>query len=165
MIDTLPRDFHLRSPMLSDLETVHRLIEVCDIAEFGAPDLTLSDLRTMWQGPTFNLETDAWMVVDSEDRLVGYADVEHRQHVRIYMFMRVLPEFVGQGIEDYLLQQAEVWAQQQISLAEPGVRVTLNGWTSDPNETALRAFERAGFKEIRRHWRMEVEMSQAPKAH
>jgi len=164
MIETLPRDFHIRSPKLSDLETVYRLIEVCDIAEFGTRDLTLSDLRTLWQGPTFSLETDAWMVVDAEDRLVGYADVEHRQHVRIYTFVRVHPELVGQGIEEYLLQQTEVWAQRQIPLAEPGVRVTLNGWTGDQNDTALRAYERAGFKEVRRHWRMEVEMSQAPMA-
>jgi mycothiol synthase len=164
MIDTHPRDFHIRSPKLSDLETVYRLIEVCDIAEFGTPDLTLSDLRTLWQGPTFNLETDAWMVVDTEGRLVGYADVEHRQHVRIYTFVRVLPGLVGQGIEEYLLQQAEIWTEQQITLAEPGVRVTLNGWTGDQNDTALRAFERAGFKEVRRHWRMEVKMSQSPMA-
>ncbi len=162
MKDTFSTDFQVRSPKLSELEAVHRLIEVCDITEYGTPDITLNDLRTLWQGPTFNLETDAWMVVDAEDRLVGYADVEHRQHVRIYTLVRVLPELAGRGIEEYLLQLAEVRVQKRISHEEPGVRVTLNSWSSDRNGTALQAFERAGFKEVRRHWRMEVEMPQAP---
>ena len=80
MIDNFSTDFLVRHPRMSDLEAVHRLLEVCDIAEYGAPDFTLEDLRTLWQGPTFNLATDAWIVIASGDRLVGYADVQHRQH-------------------------------------------------------------------------------------
>jgi mycothiol synthase len=128
------------------------------------PDITLDDLHTLWQGPTFNLATDAWMVIAPGDRLIGYADVEHRQHTRIYTLVRVLPEYAGQRIEEFLLQLAEEWAQRQIPLAKPGVRVTLNSWTSNLNDAAPRSFERAGFKEVRRHWRMEVEMSEYPLA-
>jgi mycothiol synthase len=162
MIDNFLPDLLVRPPMMSDLEAVHRLLEVCDIAEYGAPDFTLDDLRTFWQGPTFNLETDAWMVIAPGDRLVGYADVQHRQHVRIYTLLYVLPEYSGRGIEENLLQLAEDWAQPQLSLAKPGVRVTLNSWASNQNDSAQRSFERAGFKEVRRSWRMEIGMSQAP---
>src|SRR5438034_2050904 len=100
MIDKFSTDFLVHPPMMSDLEAVHRLLEVCDIAEYGAPDITLDDLRTFWQGPAFNMETDAWMVVAPGDRLIGYADVEHRQHVRIYTHVRVLPEYAGKGAEE-----------------------------------------------------------------
>jgi mycothiol synthase len=162
MINTFYTDFDIRSPKLSDLETVHRLIEACDIAEYGTPDLTLGDLRAMWEGPTFHLETDAWMVVDTGGRLIGYADIEHRQHIRAYTLVRVLPEFAGRGIEEYLLQRAEVWTQQQIALAKAGVRVTLNSWTGNHNEVARQSFEGVGFKEVRRFWRMEIDMSEAP---
>ncbi len=136
MIDNFSTDFLVRPPMMSDLEAVHRLLEICDIAEYDAPDFTLEDLRTHWQGPTFNLATDAWMVVAPGDRLVGYADVQHRQHVRIYTLVRVLPEFAGQGIEENLLHLAEEWAQRQIPLAKPGARVTLFSWGSNLNNTA-----------------------------
>ena len=162
MIDTFSTDFHIRRPKLSDLEIVHTLIEVCDIAEYGTPDLTPSDLRAMWQGPTFNLETDAWMVVDSGGRLVGYADVQHRQHVRIYSYVRVLPELAGQGIEGHLLNQVEEWATKHIPLAKPDARVTLFAWESSLNTIAQKAHLQAGYQEIRRFWRMEIEMSQAP---
>ena len=162
MIDTFATNYHVRSPKLSDLETVHRLIEVCGIAEYGTPDLTLDDLRVMWQGPTFNLETDAWMVVDSGDRLIGYADVLHRQHVHTYMFVRVLPELAGRGIEGHLLQLIEGWAQRNIPEAQPDARVTLLTWESDRNNTAQQALTQAGFQEVRRSWRMEIDMSEAP---
>jgi mycothiol synthase len=164
MRDNFSTDFRVRPPVMSDLEAVHRLHEVCDIAEYGAPDITLEELRTVWLGPGFNLAADAWMVIAPGDKLVGYADVEHREHVRTYTFMRVLPEFAGQGIEEHLLHLAEEWTQRHISLAKPGVRVTLNSWTSNQNDAAQRSFERSGFKEVRRSWRMEIEMSQAPNA-
>ena len=164
MIHNFSTDFLVRPPMMSDLEAVHRLLEVCDIAEYGAPDFTLEDLRTLWQGPTFTLATDAWMVIAPGDRLVGYTDVQHRQHVRIYALVSVLPEFTGRGIEEHLLHLAEEWAQRQISLAKPDVRVTLFSWCSSLNNTAQQALLQTGITEVRRSWRMEIEMSQAPVA-
>jgi mycothiol synthase len=164
MIDNVSTEFLVRPPAINDLEAVHRLLEVCDIAEYGVPDITLEDLRTLWQGPTFNMATDAWMVIAPGDQLIGYADVEHRQHVRIYALVRALPEYAGQGVVEYLLQLAEDWAQKQISLAKPGVRVTLFSWTSNLNDAGQQGILRAGFKEVRRSWRMEIEMSEAPLA-
>jgi mycothiol synthase len=164
MMNTVSTDFFVRPPMMNDLESVHKLLEVCDIAEYGVPDITLGDLRTLWQGPTFNLATDAWIVIAPGNRLIGYADVEHRQHVRIYTLVRVLPEYASRGIEEHLLQLVADWAQGQIPLAKPGVRVTLNSWASNRNDAAQQSYERSGFKEVRRHWRMEIEMLEAPTA-
>ena len=164
MRDNFSTDFRVRPPVMSDLEAVHRLHEVCDIAEYGTPDITLEELRTVWLGPGFKLAADAWMVIAPGDKLVGYADVEHREYVRTYTFMRVLPEFAGQGIEEHLLHLAEEWTQRHISLAKPGVRVTLNSWTSNQNDAAQRSLEGTEFKEVRRSWRMEIEMPEAPLA-
>jgi mycothiol synthase len=156
MINTFYTDFDIRSPRLSDVEAVHRLIEACEIAEYGTPDLTLGDLRAMWEGPTFHLETDAWMVVDSGGRLVGYADVQHRQHVR------VLPELAGQAIEEHFLNRVEGWATMQIPFAQTDARVTMFTWASDRNSAPQQAVLQAGFHEVRCSWRMEIEMSEAP---
>jgi mycothiol synthase len=162
MIDNFSADFLVRPPVMSDLEAVHRLVEICDVAEYGAPDFTLEDLRTLWHGPTFNLTKDAWMVVAPGNKLVGYADVQHRQYVRAYTFVRVLPEFAGQGIEEHLLSLAEEWVQRQISLAKPEARVILFSWEGSLNNTAQQVLLHSGFKEVRRSWRMEIEMSEAP---
>jgi mycothiol synthase len=164
MIDNFSADLLVRPPTMDDLTVVHRLLAVCDIAEYGVPDITPGDLRTLWQGPTFNLSTDAWMVIAPGNRLIGYADVEHRQHVRIYTLVRVLPEYAGQGIEEYLLKLAEDWARRHITLAEPDVRVTLISWNSDLNGALQHSLLRSGFQEARRSWRMEIGLSQAPQA-
>ena len=110
MINNFSTDFLVRPPTMNDLEAVHRLLEVCDIAEYGVPDITLGDLRTLWQGPTFNMATDAWMVIAPGNQLIGYAAMVHRKHVRIYTLARVFPEYAGQGIEEYLHHLAEEWA-------------------------------------------------------
>lgn len=162
MIEILPKDFFVRPPIMDDLLVVHKLIEECDIAEYGEPEITLDDLRILWQSPTFNMASDTWMVIAPGNRLVGYADMEQREYARIFTFVRVIPAYADQGIGEHLLQLAEQWAMRQIPLAKPGVRVTLNSWTSSLNSAAQRDFERAGFKEVRRHWRMELEMNKAP---
>ncbi len=59
MIDILPKDFFVHPPTMDDLESVYKLIEECDIAEYGEPEITLDDLRILWQSPTFNMASDA----------------------------------------------------------------------------------------------------------
>ncbi len=69
MIDILPKDFFVRPPTMDDLLVVHKLIEECDIAEYGEPEITLDDLRILWQSPTFNMASDAWMVIAPGDKV------------------------------------------------------------------------------------------------
>ena len=164
MIDTLPQSFLMRRPTMDDLEAVHRLFEICEIAELGGPEITLDDLRTLWIMSTFNLESDAWLVTSAKGQPVGYADMEQREHARIFTLVRVHPDYVGRGVGEYLLEQAEAWVRRQIPLAAPEVRVTLSSFTGGSYEEAKRLFEGQGFKEIRRSWRMEIDMSDMPPA-
>jgi mycothiol synthase len=162
MTNTLPEGYEVRRPTLDDVEAVSDLLNICDTAEYGEPDITLDDLRTEWQAPTFHMDTDAWMVIAPGGKLVGYADMGQRQHAKIYAFVRVLPEYAGQGIGEHLLQLAEAWGRQHMAEADPQVRVTLNSWASFNNEVAQQRLERAGYEVIRRNWRMEIDMEAAP---
>jgi mycothiol synthase len=162
MTNTLPEGYEVRRPTLDDVEAVSDLLNVCDTAEYGEPDITLDDLRTEWQAPTFHMDTDAWMVIAPGGKLVGYADMGQRQHAKIYAFVRVLPEYAGQGIGEHLLQLAEAWGRQHMAEADSQVRVTLNSWASFNNEVAQQRLERAGYEVIRRNWRMEIDMEAAP---
>ena len=162
MTNTLPEGYEVRRPTMDDVEAVSDLLNVCDIEEYGEPDITLDDLRTEWQAPTFHLDSDAWMVTAPGGKLVGYADMGQRQHAKIYVFVRVLPEYAGQGIGEHLLQLAEAWGRQHMAEADPQVRVTLNSWASFNNEVAQQRLERAGYEVIRRNWRMEIDMEAAP---
>src|SRR5436309_2375753 len=163
-IDTLPKHFLVRRPSMDDLKAVYELLSTCDIAEYGTPDLTEEELRSEWSSPTLNIETDVWVVVSSENKVIGYASVGDKEHVRIFAFTRVHPDYRNEGIGNYLLRLAEARALQHIPEAPADARVTMNHWTSSLNEEAQRALEQEGFTRIRTHWRMEINMEQAPPA-
>ena len=162
MAGSIPEGFLVRSPRVDDLETVHELLRVCDIGDYGEPEITLDDLRTEWQAPTFDREADARIVIAPGGKVVGYADMGQREHARIFAFVRVLPEYANQGIGEHLLSLAEQWAHKQMLQAKPEARVTLNSFVSSRNEEDQRFFARMGMKEVRRSWRMKIEMDEAP---
>jgi mycothiol synthase len=162
MTADFPTGFLVHPPEMDDLEAVYKLIEACDIADYGEPDITLDELRTEWQGPNFDMENDAWMVSAPGGRVVGYADMGQREHTRVYAIVRVLPEYVDRGIMEPLFYLSEQWARQQIPQAKPEARITLNHFASSRNQKVQRLFEQLGMKEIRRHWRMEIELDEAP---
>ena len=162
MINTLLAGFNVRAPRMDDLEAVSEVVAACDIAAYGAPDVSFEELRTAWQSPQFQLETDAYVVATPEGRIVAYGDVEDREHVRIYSFVRVHPEYWGRGIGRYLLSLTEARARQHIDQAPPGTRVSLNNWTVGVNEAAGQLLRQEGYTLIRHSWRMEIELDKTP---
>ncbi len=162
MIDTLLAGFTVRAPGMDDLEAVSAVITACDIADCGKTDISLEEIRTVWQSPHFQLETDAYVVATPEGRIVGYGDVEDREHVRLYSFVRVHPEYWGRGIGTHLLRLTEARARQHILQARPGTRISLNNWIVGENEAARRLLQQEGYTQIRHSWRMEIELGVAP---
>ena len=159
-MDTLPGKFLVRPPKMDDLEAVLAVINACDLADDGMLDHTLDELRAFWQSPDFNLDTDAWLVSTSEGRIVGTADVD-RHHVRIYSFIRVHPDYRGRGIEPELLHLTEARAQQLVALAPSHARVVLGNWVSPADNTTRQLLEQAGYKLVRKFWRMEKVLDRA----
>ena len=150
-----------RSPKMKDLEAVTELIVTCEMAEHGTSDYTIDDLRSEWQRPSFNLETDAWVVLTAKGQPVGYASVWHKEHEQIYMFARVHPEYRRRGIGTLLVRLAEQRARLHIQQARPGTRVTLSSSVSSINEVARKLLEREGYTSIRQFWRIVIEMDES----
>src|SRR3977135_4395541 len=94
--ELLPCGFTLRPPTMEDLEAVTRLINTYEIAVDETPETTLDEMRTKWQVPHFHLDTDARVVLSREGEYVGVLEMGHRQHMKIYMYGGVLPEYQGQ---------------------------------------------------------------------
>src|SRR5258708_712808 len=162
MTADFPAGFLVRPPEMDDLEAVHKLIEVCDIGLAIIRDRALGELRVGWGGPNCDMENDAGVVSARGGRVVGYADMGQGEHTRVYALVRVLPEYVDRGIVEPLFDLSEQWARQQIPQAKPEARITLNHFASSRNQKEQRLFEQLGMKEIRRHWRMEIELDEAP---
>jgi GNAT superfamily N-acetyltransferase len=150
-----------RSPKMKDLEAVAELIVTCEIAEYGASDYTVEDLRSDWQRPSFNLETDAWAILTTKGQFVGYASVSHKEYEQIYMFTRVHPEYRDRGIGTLLVRLSEERARLHIRQAPPGTRITLKSVVSSVNEVARQLLEREGYAPVRKFWRIVIEMDES----
>ncbi|HJT56756.1 MAG TPA: GNAT family N-acetyltransferase, partial [Ktedonobacteraceae bacterium] len=164
MADLFEKNFLVRPPTMDDLNAVVEMLLASDIDEWGEPDSSVEEVRAEWQAIGFNLETDAWVVINSSGRIVGYASVRDRGHGRIMSLVKVHPDFRGQGIATHLLQLTEARAKQHILLVQPDARVTLNTHISHVNEGAGLLLASKGYTYARSTWAMAIEMEEAPPA-
>lgn len=160
--DTLPQNFLVRVPSMDDLQAVYDVVSTCDMADNGMLDFTLEDLRISWHDPDFNLAIDAWVITTQDHKIIAYADTGHRQHAKIFGWVRVYPEYRGQGLEQYLIHLTEARARQHIMLAPAHARVSISNGTGHNNKAYAHILEQEGYNYIRSFWRMEIEMDKAP---
>jgi len=147
---------------MEDLEAVTELLVACDIADYGMPDRTKEDILTDWRRPDFNLDTDAWVIVTTDGRFVGYAHVWPCNSMHTSVFASVHPAYRNRGIGMLLLRLAEERAREQINAAPPAARISLTSVVSHSNEAARWLFEREGYTPVQQFWRLIVEMEDEP---
>jgi mycothiol synthase len=161
---TLPPEFTLRHATWTDLNGVAQLIlDVCTAD--GDPTIASSpsDLLQAWKSPGFQLETDAWVVIAPDQRVVGYEEFVNRNaHASLNGDGYVHPDFNGLGIGSTLLSCLGERAQAEIAQAEPGLRVFIRNAMAIGDKTGREIHEAAGYKPIRFSWRMEIELESAP---
>lgn len=156
------RNLLARAPQMEDLEAVTELLVACDIADFGMPDRTKEDIHAEWCRPDFNLDTDAWIIVTTDGRFVGYAHVWPCNSMHTSVFASVHPAYRNRGIGMLLLRLAEERAREQINAAPPAARISLTSVVSHSNEAARWLFEREGYTPVQQFWRLIVEMEDEP---
>ncbi|HET8843915.1 MAG TPA: GNAT family N-acetyltransferase, partial [Ktedonobacteraceae bacterium] len=162
MNSILVEDLTVRPATIEDITILYGLTQAYDYAQYGEPDFTLADVRGLLSGPRMNLTEDSLLAFDKTGQLVGVLILEHARYAKFFAMVRILPGYEDPQLENFFFNYAERWAYERMSQAEPGVRVTLATWATARDLAARRTIEEAGFKEIRRFWRMEIEMSEAP---
>jgi hypothetical protein len=70
----LPGNVAARPPEPADLGAVIEVVAASELAATGVADVTLEDVRSDWQRPSFDLARDAVVVTDG-GRVVAYAEV------------------------------------------------------------------------------------------
>jgi mycothiol synthase len=162
--EILPTNFLVRVPKMDDLQEVFELSIACDMADSGIVDFTLEEYRMSWLDPDFNLATDAWVITGLDGKIVGYAETGQRQHAKIFGWVRVLPDYRGQGLEQYLIHLTEARARQHITQAAPQVRVTISNGSSHNNQAFAGILGQEGYTYRRSFCRMEIDMEEVPPA-
>lgn len=156
--------FTVRPTRWSDLEAVTTLIRAVLTADGDAISAVSSaELEREWKSEGFTLEADSWVAATDDGRVVGCEEFNHR-HAHAYFNGDgyVHPEFRGLGIGTALLRKVEERARVEMQLAEPDLRVYIRNGMSGADKSAREIHESEGYKLIRYHWMMEINLTEAP---
>jgi mycothiol synthase len=132
----------LRAPVPEDAPEVLAVLVARDIADLGAPDYKLEDLRDEWRASEFDLSADAQVVELSGGQIVGYAAIRAPGTLAV-----VAPQFEGRGIGARVLQWAE---RRERELGRERHRQ----WIAAKNRRARELLCAAGYSHERSYWRM-----------
>ena len=156
----------LRPAQWADLHAVTKLIyDVCEADGDVTVAVTPEELEREWKAPGFDLEKNAWVVVTSDGRVVGYEEFNDRHaHASLMGDGYVHPEFMGRGVGTAMLRALDVRAREEMELAEPDLRVFIRNGMSIGDKVAREMHEAEGYKAIRFSWRMEITLDDAPPA-
>lgn len=145
--DSVASHVLVRRPTLSDVAAVAGLINICAVAEIGALQTTVDQLRQHWQSCGLDLATDCWVIQGPSGRLVGYAEVwDLPGAAGPYIWARVHPDWTGQGLGRHLLHLAEARARGG------SARVILHTAIVSANQSARRLLYQDGYRLVARRW-------------
>ena len=161
----LPSALHLRPAAWSDLESVAQLIyDVCAADGDTTVAVTPEELKLEWQNPGFELERDAFLVETNDGRVVGFEEFNNRhRHAILETDGYVHPNFKGRSIGTALLRTVEQRARDEMTLAEPDVRVSLRSGIGNRDPASHELHRNEGYQPLRYHWRMEIQLSEPPR--
>lgn len=162
--DMLAPGFSLRPAAWADLKAVTELIyAVCEAD--GDPDdaVSVADLKTEWETPGFNPQTDAWVVTNAAGQVVGYEEFFSRPgHASYQGDGYVHPHFNGFGVGTALLRALDARARVEMTQAEPDLRVFLRNFMTIGDVEGRALHEAEGFQAIRFNWSMRIQFEAPP---
>lgn len=152
MSSSLPEGFRVRPATAEDPRAINELINAVDTVVQGWSDSTEAELVEWWR--LTDLAANSWVVED--DSIAAYAVVvPHGETADIDG--SVHPDKTGRGLGFWLLGQGEKRVRE---LALPAALT----WCLAPDGEARALFERSGYREVRRFYRMIVEHDSEPPA-
>jgi mycothiol synthase len=133
-----------RAPVPDDAVGVHAVIRARDVADLGAPDYTLEDLRDRWNRSDLHLDVDALIAQADNGQIIAYADVQRRG-----TFAVVAPNHERQGIGTRLLHWAQARERQRGHERH-------RQFVAAGNARARALLGVAGYQRARSYWRMAL---------
>ena len=145
-----PEGFRVRPATAEDAPGINELVIAVDTAVQGWSDSTAVELVDWWR--LTDLAANSWVVED--DSLAAYGVViSHGESAETDGFVH--PAKTGLGLGSWLLRRGEE------RVRELGYSAALT-WCLAPDADARALFERSGYREVRRFYRMLVEHQAEP---
>ena len=93
-VPALPEGFTARPLTLADAQGVVEAVAAEELVDLGEVDISLEDVLSDWQRPSYDITTSTMGVFDGGGRLVAYGDVAGPDHA----YAAVRPDHQGRGI-------------------------------------------------------------------
>jgi len=159
----LPPGFQLRAPTLADVPSAVAMFNASAIDTAGTPQFSEEEFAADWQEPGFDLATDARVIVNAENQVVGSADVIFRApYVRNFVWARVHPAYRGQGFGTLLTAWAEARIRERLPEAPAEARVTALCQNIATHQAATTLLADLGYAHTRSFYTMKIEMTEPP---
>jgi mycothiol synthase len=163
MKNFLPEQYRSRPATMADLKSTVEMFNADARQIVGVDKFILREIGNDWQTPGFNLDTDTRIVLSPDGDVVGYYEVwDLEPHVLINCWGRVHPEHNNLGLGTYLLEWAEMRANQAIPKAPNKARVGMICTTIILNQAAQNLFQAAGMEVVRNWLRMVIDLDSPP---
>ena len=148
---------------MSDSAAITELINITCLADMGQTLTTTAELQERWKATGFDLNSDAWIAVSAEGKVVGYEELFNRHgHFHLEGDGYVHPQFQNLGIGTALLRKLEARARQHIQLAPPEMRARLRNGISTQDSAGRYLHEHEGYQAIRYFYWMRIQMESLP---
>jgi mycothiol synthase len=155
----------VRRPTMDDAEGLFRLQADVDRHDYGAPDMSLDDIRA--ELADVALETDAWIIHpagagDGADP-IAYAVLPPRRGPRFRGQLAVHPDRRRAGIGTALAGLVEERARRRFGeVDDASDEVTLEGWINAESDADVGWARGLGYEFARRFLRMQIDFDEPP---
>jgi mycothiol synthase len=150
-----PPAYRFRAPTPDDLNAVAQVLVAGDLHDLGQSVLDADFLQDQWSRVGLALGTDAWVVVDRGDAIVGYGQAMREGPTVVESWGVVHPGHRGRGIGAWLLDRIQQRASELLA-----------GMQSARFRHAINAGDRAaaamlwarGLHPVRHFWHMQIDL-------
>lgn len=157
-----PGGFTIRPATLSDVPAIYNLFQSHERALYGYTDKILAYVQATYSLPSLDFAGDTCLIFDRAGQLVGSMLLEQSGAATFEVTICAFSPEPDAHLCDYLLNRARLRAQVRMALSQPAAEGTLSSWISSIDQESLQSYEKAGFQEVRRNWRMEIDLGGLP---
>lgn len=156
--------YDFRPTRLEDAEAMAGLVNACSNVLFGRDEDTAESILADWRFSGVCLETHSRVIALPDGRIIATAELWDLQedHLQMYGYWRLHPEYTDLGFEDLLAAWIEERARSGLDQALPGARVALIIRAVDLDRVTARTLIRRGYRIVRSLARMEADLGELP---
>ena len=160
----LPDHYTARQAGMEDLSEIHRLESKKSLHYLNAPGYTVERLRNTYESPGFEMGKSILLIENQEGLLVALTEVWDQDSLPVtpWVWVSLDPDHEGLGLEEYLLEWAELRASEVFARLDPELRVATRFEINSAIKSIQGPLQKAGWDLIRHGFIMRIEMDEMP---